>query len=713
MQAARVPSDKPAEPGSSRWSRVSDLLPFLTLVGITAVGLFMRWDRLAYAEYNRDQAYVLNKAYDFVTRGEFPLVGIRSSLGPYQGPMEIYLLSIPVAFSKDPIVASAFVGLLQMAAVVLTYFFVKRYFGRTTALVTVALFAINPWVLEYGRKVWTPNTAPIFAVSLYFCLYKAVVDHRRYCFALTCPLAVILFLTHPSGIYFAPLLGLVFLLFWRRIGLRPLLLGGVLSAIAASPYLLYELQNHFVSIRSFLSLSRGESQIDLELLRIVTTTVSARAFPTMMGFGFRGDWQLPDQTVQNELATWLLYLGLAVCVWRVIGWRLLRFRSQGGAWESYALLLLWFFTPVVLFLRHSFEFYPHYSVNVWPVQFILVGLALTHGVRAISGLVPSLRARGALLAGAACTAVVLFLGVSQFIYFRTYLDYVVQQEPLGKYAIPLLYSQRIVDNVRLVRAEMGGAAPAYAYSARQWEPLQFLSRPDLDLWEIDPREGLALPRDPARGALFVLADDSIVASDKKPFVVKEDTLTLQRLRDLGFVELSERGSRGPGGYAYFRLFQLTPERARQALAGLTRPQQLLLGDGTRLLGYALTPTAKAGEKVTLAALWDVPAAALSSRDRFGLLARLVDPAGRAVVQQEWEVARYGERFGRADVLPWRESDLPLTYYELVLPAGLPPGEYSLELGAHRQADGGEGRWMGADGLSLGPTHMVGTIRVAP
>ena len=715
LQATRVSlPTQPTRLGSARRSRLASLWPLLLVLVIAAFGLFMRWDRLAYAEFNRDQAYVLNKAYDFVTRGEFPLVGIRSSLGPWQGPIEIYLLSLPVAFSKDPLVASAFVGLLQMAAVVLSYFFASRYFGRTTALVTVALFTINPWVLEYGRKVWTPDTAPLFAVSLYFCLYLAVVERRRYYFALACPLAVALFLTHHSGIYFAPLLGLVFLLFWRRIGLRPLLLGGLLAGIVAAPYLLYDVRHSFVNIRSFLSLSGGAAQLDLESLRTVTTAASARYFPTMMGYAFRGDWVLPDQTVQNALATWLLFLGLAACVWQLAAWRLGRWRLDGRPWESYALLLIWFFTPVAMFLRHSFEFYPHYSVNVWPVQFILIGLALTYGARGLARLLPPLRANPAALAAAVSTVVVLYLGISQFAYFRTYLDYVEHQEPLGKYSFPLLYSERIVDNVRAVGADMGTKPPTYAYSARYWEPLQFLSRPDVDVWEIDLREGLALPRDPGRGALFVLADDSIVASDKKPFVVKEDTVTLQRLHDLGFVELADRASLGPGGYAYYRLFQLTPQRARQTLAALTRPAQLPLASGMRIIGYSLPPSAKAGDKVTLAVLWDIPADAVRpTADDYTLAARLVNAAGETLARQDWPVPQYGDRFGRADVLPWRESDLPVSYFELTLPGGLAPGTVSLELGAYSQADHGEARWVGADGKDLGTTVEAAALQVLP
>ena len=58
------------------------------LLGSIAIGLYLRWSGLQYAEFNYDQAWSLGHAFDFAKNGIFPSVGIRSSIGTYQGPME-------------------------------------------------------------------------------------------------------------------------------------------------------------------------------------------------------------------------------------------------------------------------------------------------------------------------------------------------------------------------------------------------------------------------------------------------------------------------------------------------------------------------------------------------------------------------------------------------------------------------------------------------
>lgn len=108
------------------------------------LALWLRWDRPQFVTFRGDQAWSINRALDFVAHGDFPLTGIRSSIGTTQGPIEIYLLALPVALDPNPAVAIAFVGLLQVFAVVSTYFFAGRYFGRGVGLSAALLYAVNP-----------------------------------------------------------------------------------------------------------------------------------------------------------------------------------------------------------------------------------------------------------------------------------------------------------------------------------------------------------------------------------------------------------------------------------------------------------------------------------------------------------------------------------------------------------------------------------------
>nr|MDA8216586.1 glycosyltransferase family 39 protein [Dehalococcoidales bacterium] len=432
----------------------SKLLTASVLLIIFVVGLALRWDRLQYAEFSADQAWVINRALDFVANGDFPYAGIRSSVGTAQGPIEIYLLSIPLLISTNPVVATGFVGLLQMLAVVGTFFLTGKYYGRTAGFVAAALFAVNPWALQYSRKMWTPDMMPFFTVLFAYSLHAAVIDRKRYQAALAFLWFTVLFLIHPAAVIYGPVLLAVVVVYWRRIGWRPLLLGAVLALIVASPYLYYESQREFNSIAVYAGVGSAQmGALDLEALKYVVTMASARYYPVMMGYGFRGDWLLPEIGRSNDLATWLLYLGLALCLGH-LAVRLVRRRGVGwGGAEKYLILLLWFILPILAAMRHSVEFYPHYFIGVYPLQFLLIAVAVSEGGSLVNTLLRRLSFKQEWVGAVGATAIVLFIGGQQVPFFHTYVDLVERQGPLGPYGVPLLYSQKAVDTLRELRAE--------------------------------------------------------------------------------------------------------------------------------------------------------------------------------------------------------------------------------------------------------------------
>ena len=702
MQAAARPTELIRSGELSRSARSADLIALAILLAIFLVGLALRWDRLQYAEFTADQAWVINRAYDFVTRGDFPLAGIRSSVGTSQGPVEIWLLAIPVAISKDPVVASGFVGLLQMLAVAGTYFFVRPYFGRTTALVAAGLFAVNPWALQYSRKMWTPDMMPPFTVLLFASLFAAVVGKRSIHMAFAFFWGVVLFLIHPAAVVYAPLLLLVYAIFWRRLGWRPLLLGGTLGLAVAAPFLYYESQRGFVSFANYLGVSSAPSRMDLEALKYIVTMASAQYFPTMMGFGIRGSWTLPDQTVQNGLANLLLYAGLAFAAWQVLAKIGGRGRSD---WEKYLLLLLWFVVPVAASARHSIELFPHYFVGIYPLQFVLIAVALAEA----GDLARLIGARLGLDLGRAAVAAIVglsvYLGLSQLLYFRTYVDYVERQGPQGAYGVPLLHSQLAVDTLRDLRARYGYDR-VYVYSYLQQRALDYLGRPDLTMRQVDPPEGLLLPNDPSAGAIVMLASDDSAIKGRDYHLLDEGREKIKALRSFGFVELPERAVRGPDGHHYFKFFYLPPGQMSDELGTFARlPQEPRLANGMRLLGFKSSPPPRRGGKAALALLWQLPDAPERYVWReYNLFVHAVDRDGRVLAQQDKELFQY---------MAWRADDLLVSFHELELPPDYAPGLAWFDVGAYSRFDRAQVPWLDAKGQPAGDAFKVGPLKVPP
>jgi hypothetical protein len=707
--------------GARLWT---PLLSAFALLATAATGLWLRWDRLQLAEFCSDQAWVVNQAYNFVTGGPLPLAGIPTSVGTVQGPYELWLLALPLALDKDPRLATAFVGLLQVGALVTAYFLATRYFGRLAGLCAALLFAVNPWALQYSRKIWTPDLLPLFSALYFFALFAAVVDRKRYWFAVACLLWTVMFLIHPAAIMFAPVLVLVLALFWRRIGWRPLLLGGLLGLVAASPFLIYEAQRDFWSIRGYLGIgTAGAARFDLEALKFITTMASARWFPFMMGYNIRGDWALPSVTLQDDLATGLMAAGLAVATGAVAA----RLRVPGWAarigWERYLLLLLWFVMPVAVSTRHSMPFQPHYLAGVYPLQFILIGVALASTVKAIGWLAPKVAAGSAgrslpLLLTPVATAVALALTANiawaHADYFRTYLHYVETQGPTRPYGIPLLYSQRGIEAINAARAALGGV-PTFVYAYLQGPSLDYLNRPNAPLHHLDrPKDALLLPADAEKGALAVLASDDAAIAEQEYRLLDDGGPMLARLKAYGFAELPERAVRGPDGYTYYRLFHLPPGQASVSLSRFAPAAgQPRLAMGMQLLGYRAEQSPAAPEKMTVSLLWRMPdplPGRVPERYEYNLFLHAVDHKGRELATLDYELYQH---------VAWRDGDLLVTFHDLSLPEGSTPGLVWFDVGAYSRYDREKVSWLEAGGkpaaeaVKVGPVAASGSAGPAP
>ena len=695
-QVASVSADPP-----SQGSGAGRLLTALALAAIAALGLFMRWDRLQYAQFNFDQVWSLNRAYEFVAKGDFPLFGMASSFGTAQGPWEIYVLALPAALSRDPLVATAYVGLLQMLAVLGTYFFVARYYGRGAGLAAAALYAANAWAIVYGRRIWTPDVMPLFVLLFFASLYAAVVRRHRYAFAWACALLVVLFLTHPSAVAYAPLLLLALL--WRRPGWGPLALGLALGSLAAAPYLYYESQHGYTSLARYLTVPAStEGGNDLAGLNWLVSLASDRGLREGLATTFGDNYIPPLVGPLDGLATALLALGLAVCLWRLATRSPWRGRPAGEGWEAYLLLLLWFVLPALVTLRHPFVVQPHYLIFAWPVQFILIGLSLAGAVNLAARLTAGGRAWGS--AGAAL--VVLALSASQLSYSWAYLENVVRLGEREPWTAPLGLAQQAAAQLRSLRAELG-PLPIYAYAFdSQYRCLSYLAGPDLALTPVTPPSQLVLPRDPSAGALFLLALNDF---GQKPlgFVVTDDDGPLVRgAHDLGFVDLPERAVRHPAGRVYFRFLYLPPAAGAQVVPSFQRPPQPpRLPSGLGLVGYKYVATARPGDRIALSLLWDLPdQAGGPAPPDYNLFVHVVDRTGRTVVGRDAELAQY--------VLAG-DAAYSVTYHELALPPDVGPGLVWLEVGAYERATRTEVRWQDAGGKQLDSSYKVGPIKIAP
>jgi 4-amino-4-deoxy-L-arabinose transferase-like glycosyltransferase len=371
----------------------------LVVLVIAALAAWLRLRRLDLVEFKIDEAIAIDMARG-VLRGEFPSTGLTSSTGAQNPPLLIYLTAIPLAVRDDPLAATAFIGLLAVAAVALTYFVLRPRFGSLVALSAAALFATAPWAVLFGRKVWGQNVLPVVAVGLLWSLF-AVLERRHSRAVAFVPIGLCLaFQLNFSAIALAIPAAAVLLYRARDVHWRALAVGVGVAFLLLEPWLLHQTTHGFDDIVALVSRENVEEAATpesgpVDAFRVALRLVGVGDWEYVAGDSFtpfardaEPVWTLAE--VAGVLAAALLVLGLvtsAVCVVRNA--RIARRRpwlELDAAASRRALLLVWLAGVCLVYAAPASDrLYPHYLIVAYPVSFVLLALGIADLARAVRG----------------------------------------------------------------------------------------------------------------------------------------------------------------------------------------------------------------------------------------------------------------------------------------------------------------------------------------
>lgn len=387
----RVPVDRSSNLGRSR-------LEIAVLLGIGAVACWLRVRQLQLAEFKIDEAVAVDLARR-VLDGDLVTAGLTSSIGAENPPLFVYLTAIPLAVRDDPLAATAFVGLLGTAAVVLTYVVLRPRFGALVALGAAALFATAPWSVLYGRKLWAQSLLPLVTVLLLWSLLAVLERSRSRAVVFVPVLACVAFQLNFSALVVVLPAAVVLLyrapsVHWRALGV-----GVAVAVLLLSPWLYQQATTGFDDVSVLLP---GGERVNVPANE-PTVTAALRHTIDLLGVG---DWEyvaadsLPS-FVADAGAAWrvargagmlvvlLFVVGLVTCAAcvarsarRIPGWPRV---ELGGAGSARALLLVWLAgVSIVYATPASDRIYPHYLIVTFPVSFAVVALGIadvTAGLR--------------------------------------------------------------------------------------------------------------------------------------------------------------------------------------------------------------------------------------------------------------------------------------------------------------------------------------------
>lgn len=230
----------------------------LSVVIFLIIILTAAYFRLAFidlAEFKGDEARDAFVVKDFVQNGKIPLVGAPTSVGGNLGAVYYFILAPAFLISANPIVASAFVAILNVVGIILTFKFAKDFFNERIALIASALVAVSPFAIIYSRKIWNPNLLFPFSVIVLYSLYSFAIRRKpKFLIPLFIGLAVIIQL-HATALPILFVIPIFLFKFRSAIEWKYFAVGIISAFVLISPFIYFELTNNFHNTETLISTS--------------------------------------------------------------------------------------------------------------------------------------------------------------------------------------------------------------------------------------------------------------------------------------------------------------------------------------------------------------------------------------------------------------------------------------------------------------------------
>ena len=673
--------------------RTSDVVYITLIIGIVLLAAYLRLSSLDVVEFKSDEAAVAGMARWYIENLQLPLVGLKSSVGVFNGPAFIYLMSIPLALSRNPVLATGFVALLNVLAVLYGFKFARDYFGGRTALLSSLLFATSPWAVTFSRKIWSQDALPLFTILFFASLFSVAIRGRGRQIALAFLWLSVLIQLHLAPVAFAPLLILVLVFYRRKINLKYIFLGVALFLASFAPYLYWELTNDFQNIRTVMRIGGQQSMLDLEPAKLAFELIgspgyAALTFPSYPQFMEK----VSHLTWTNTLEGWIFVVSLIYLFLKAAA------SARSGGWRSatkYNLLLLWFVLPVVFYIRRSYDMQLHYLIVLFPMPFMAMGLLFSDVIEWVSRSKASIDSSAGdrdvlkMVGLGGVIAVVALIAGAQVLLFNSFIGFIQKEDVQAGYGIPLKYQMEAANLLKQKLAQDKEAAAFVVYHQSTYAlSLDYLLDYRKNLKHLDDRGALAFS--PSASANYYLVMDSDGPAAKLLSAQSEAHL-------IDKVEL-------PGKAQPFQLFKVGADAGFSLANGVAfKPLEVSFDNGVRLRGYSVDKKALPGGIVNLMLHWKVEGSPKAREADFAIFAHLLDNDGHQLG---------GEDSSGYPSSEWQSGDEFITWHKVPVAKEAKRGQYWIEVGMYDRGTLSRPALYDKEGKRIGGSVKVGPVKIA-
>jgi hypothetical protein len=428
-------------------------LLLLAVLLLLATVLRVGWPTLS--EFKFSEARLEALALELTREGRIPLVGVPSSAGFDHSPVSVYLYVPAFLFTSNPIPATIYGGLIGAAAVGLCWWLARRWSGggHWAALLTTLLFAVSPWSVAFSRKIWQVTFVPLLTLAFIGFLISALIEGpsahaseaHRWRLAWALAIYGLLVQVHPSTVALVPALLLWLIVFRRRVRIAPLIVGGLLAAFTAIPFLLHQAQSNWPAIVALRSMPKAEW--DLSAVRLAWEAITGRSVHALAGNAYPLLRTVPQLSRTFNAIGWLTVVASLWSLWRILAyWRGRRLVDRQTA-QVDLVLVSWLTIPILFNIRHSLDLHLHFLILVAPAAYLIIGRAVEDAAsriwaRVSNGRFPTAYARISSVVG---TGVMGFLMLAQVSALILMARFVSDTDTPGGFGTPLGHYLEIVN----------------------------------------------------------------------------------------------------------------------------------------------------------------------------------------------------------------------------------------------------------------------------
>ena len=184
---------------------------YLAYMVVVLLFIFLRFyqleERMQFSWDQVDNAWV---SKNLIVNHVLPIYGmpVNQGSGFNIGPLYYYIIAgAYYLFNLDPVGAGIFAGLTSFITFIVIFIIVMKVFNRSVAFFAAIIYLFSNYVILFDRISWPVNFIPLISILLFYFLFKAITDNKKYLLLVACVLG---FSFH---IHFTSVLYLVILLF--------------------------------------------------------------------------------------------------------------------------------------------------------------------------------------------------------------------------------------------------------------------------------------------------------------------------------------------------------------------------------------------------------------------------------------------------------------------------------------------------------------------